>query len=678
MSESATSTASWRQARPLWQQPAVAAGLLVLLAALILYGVTLDDGLRLEELQGGDLITHQYAQVQARPSNAPGYPLYTMGGWLWFRLGRLLLGRAANPIPILSSYSTFWALVALALLYLLCLDVTEGHWPVAALCTAFYAVTYFFWYYAVTTEQYTSAVAQTLAMLWLAFRWEKGAEGRVPSSAIGASEPASRSGEGYLLLLALLTGIGLAHMVTVLLIVPPLVWFVLSRRPDLLRKPRLIARCAALTALPLVSYVFVYVRGAQHPEWRGVGEWPSTWAWFWQFVSTQQGREELTWSLSPLWTNEFPSLIWGELTWVVLVVGLVGIRLLGRRRATLLYATLGLYFLFCWVDRLGNWYQVIMPAYPLVVLGLAALAGRIWWIAGGRLGGRLGGFRFRVSGSRVRLVVRGALVVGLLALIAYRFALSYPRADCSQRPEDDGLDPGWAILADGPAPSAAVLGSYEENVSLRYLTDIWGQRPDVIAVGSAEARRLLAEGSRPIYATVNAAPLIWSEISPDVRLSSAGLTLIELHRYPQTAIPTMQHTLARDLGDNLRLLGYDFQPHSSSLIPRPPSPIPRPPSLTLYWQATGAIAHDWSISVRPTRGGQFLYDDEGHLVQFDRQHPVHGLYPTSGWASGEVVRDDYPLSLPPGLQADGITIIVYRAITEGFENLAQIELPWLP
>ena len=82
--------------------------------------------------------------------------------------------------------------------------------------------------------------------------------------------------------------------------------------------------------------------------------------------------------------------------------------------------------------------------------------------------------------------------------------------------------------------------------------------------------------------------------------------------------------------------------------------------------------------MRPTRGGQFLYDDEGHPVQFDRQHPVHGLYPTSGWASGEVVRDDYPLSLPPGLQADGITIIVYRAITEGFENLAQIELPWLP
>jgi len=646
---------SRRVLRPFWRRPATLAGLSVLLAALILYLATLDDGLRLEELQGGDLITHQYAQVQARPSNAPGYPLYTMGGWLWFRLGRLLLGREANPIPVLSSYSTFWALMALALLYLLCLEVTEGHWLLAALCTAFYAVTYFFWYYAVTTEQYTSAVAQTLAMVWLAFRWE-----RVLSSGYRVPSSESPLGERHLLLLALLTGIGLAHMVTVLLIVPPLAWFIFSRRPELLRRPRFLARCGVLAGLPLLSYAFVYVRGAQHPEWRGAGDWPNTWSWFWQFVSTQQGREELTWSLHPLWTAEFPSLIWGELTWVVLLSGLAGISLLGRRRATMLYATLGLYLVFCWIDRLGNWYQVIMPAYPLVILGMTAVTNRIW---------KVKSFGFQVSSSRVRLAMRAALLIGLLALIAYRFALSYPRADCSHRPEDDGLEPGWAILADEPGPQAAVLGDYGENVSLRYLTDIWEQRPDVTAVSSAEARRLLAEGRRPIYVTVNAAPLIWREVSPDVRLSSAGLTLIELRLEPQMAIPTMQHARTRDLGDNLRLLGYDLHARPSSLIPRPPY-------LTLYWQASGPIAHDWAISVRPTHDGQFLYDRDGRLIQFDHRHPVHGLYPTSRWVSGEIVRDDYPLALPPGLQADGITVIVYRATAGGFENLGQIELLW--
>ena len=74
----------------------VAAGLLVI-AATALYLFTLDNGLRPDELTGGDLITHQYAQVEARPSNAPGYPLYTMGGWLWFRVGTLLL---AGPVPV--------------------------------------------------------------------------------------------------------------------------------------------------------------------------------------------------------------------------------------------------------------------------------------------------------------------------------------------------------------------------------------------------------------------------------------------------------------------------------------------------------------------------------------------------------------------------------------------------
>jgi hypothetical protein len=96
----------------------------VLIVFILLYFFTLDTGLRPAELEGGDLITHQYAQVQGRPGNAPGYPLYTMGGWLWFRLGRLLLGPDHNPIPILAGYSTLWALLALWLLYRLILEVT--------------------------------------------------------------------------------------------------------------------------------------------------------------------------------------------------------------------------------------------------------------------------------------------------------------------------------------------------------------------------------------------------------------------------------------------------------------------------------------------------------------------------------------------------------------------------
>ena len=80
--------------------------------------------------------------------------------------------------------------------------------------------------------------------------------------------------------------------------------------------------------LPLLSYAFVYIRGAQHPEWRGAGQWPSTWSWFVDFISTRQGRGELTWSLKPLWTSQYPSLVGHELTWIVLTGGLIGLLLM--------------------------------------------------------------------------------------------------------------------------------------------------------------------------------------------------------------------------------------------------------------------------------------------------------------------------------------------------------------
>src|SRR6185295_20137901 len=130
-----------------------------------------------------------------------GYPLYTMGGWLWFRLGRAMLSWTFNPIQILSLYSTGWSLTALLVLYLILLQVTLRQWLIALLLTAFYATTFFFWYYSVTTEQYTSAVFQTLLLIWLAFRWDE------------------QPRDSTLLWLAFLSGTMLANMVTTLFIV---------------------------------------------------------------------------------------------------------------------------------------------------------------------------------------------------------------------------------------------------------------------------------------------------------------------------------------------------------------------------------------------------------------------------------------------------------------------------
>jgi hypothetical protein len=613
-----------------------AAGLILVLVFAALYLYTLDDGLRLGELQGGDLITHQYAQVQARFSNAPGYPLYTMGGWLWFHTGRLLFGPAHNPIPILSSYSTLWALIALALLYALCLLVTTdeeapaGNWPLALVVTAFFGLTYFFWYYAVTTEQYTSSVAWTLAAVLLAFRWERARYERAGSR--------RSHHDGYLLGLALLMGVGLSHQITVLAILPPLLWFVLSHEPGLLRRGRLVAAAVLLALLPLLSYAFVFMRGAQHPEWRGAGQWASTWEWFLSFISTRQGRSELTWSLSPFFTAEFPSLTWGEMTWPGLLAGFAGLAAAGRRRAIMLYATIAIYLVFCWVDRLGNWYQVIMPVYALLAVGLAA------------------GAHWLVRRARRRSVSAGVLIL-LVALAAYRGVISYPKADQSGNADDDALRPGRAILADNPPPGAAILATQDEAASLNYLTEIWGQRPDLRPIDSQAAKNLLPH--EPIAATRTALPIIGVEVDPSAHYTALGPNLAWVRTSPSTETPANLLPWTNTFGDQLQLLGgrVDTNALGQSVV-------------TLAWQALRAPDRDWSVSVRLSRAGE-------EISQQDRTNPVNGAYPTTRWTAGEVVSDAYGFDLPDGVAPDQLTVILYRRDDSGaFVNLDVARFPF--
>ncbi len=498
----------------------------------------------------------------------------------------------------------------------------------ALLSSAFYAVTYFFWYYAVTTEQYTSSVAWTLAVVYLAFLWQRTRR------------------DGYLFGLALLIGVGLAHQLTVLLIVPPLLWFVLGLEPALLRRPKLLALCAGLVALPLLSYAFVYLSGARHPEWRGMGEWESTASWFFSFVSTAQGRGELTWSLRPFLTAEFPALIPREMTWPGLIGGFAGLALLGRRRAIFLYATLAFYLLFAWIDRLGNWYQVIMPCYALLALGLGRLATWAFSAARGRAG-------------------RALVLAALTALVIYRGVTSYSEADSSNRADDTGLNPGWAILADQPPEGTAVLGTLPESLALDYLTHIRGARPDLYTVTAPEAQKVLGAGTPLLAATEAALPLVPVEVDPEAHFSALGRTLAGVSALPNTRLlwdSGAGRALAweHDFGAELRLSGAR----------RVQNPATGEMVLLLAWEAMHP-AQDWAVSVRLTQG-------DAEIAQVDSLHPVMGAYPTLRWTPGEVVGDAYAFPAEVAAGADGARVILYRQLGDGtFENLdvADFKLP---
>ncbi len=645
------------------------AGGFVLFAAALLYLLTLDNGLRPDELVGGDLITHQYAQVEARPSNAPGYPLYIMGGWLWFHLARTGLGGLLNPVEILSLYSTLWGLASLLVLYLILLRVTHGQWFIALPLTAFYATTFFFWYYSVTTEQYTSAIFQTLLIVWLVFKWD------------------DHPRHSILLWLAFISGTMLANMVTTLFILPPLLWFIFFRREvtgdrrgfilsSYLKRPKFILQAVGLACLPLLSYVYVYIRGAQHPEWRGVGQWATTWEWFVQFLTIQQGRDELApgLTLQNPFTAEFPALMWQELTWPIFFGGLLGLVFLGRRRAIFLYATLLIYFIFCWGYRFGNWFQVIIPAYPIIIVGFATLALWVRHSLFATLALRVRHSPFAYSphwsyGFAIPLF----LTLLLMGLLIYRFTASLPRANQQNRPGDTGLDSGWTILADAPIQPAVISGDFAEQVALQYLSVVWEAAPRIYPTDAGDLTLPpgLEEKNLRVYISRRALAAVPEVVQVErIHPQAWGEQLIALWPTPRTELPAEAIPLNINFGHKLALVGWEQTQAGHPLPETVAQRLTRANwQIALYWQAITPLTEDYTISVRPLAGGQLITVDGEAVIQ-DHQ-PVWGVYPTRRWEPGEIVRDAYALSLPSEVTPEAVQVIVYKTTETGFENLAE-------
>lgn len=83
--------------------------------------------------------------------------------------------------------------------------------------------------------------------------------------------------------------------------------------------------------------------------------------------------------------------------------------------------------------------------------------------------------------------------------------------------------------------------------------------------------------------------------------------------------------------DNIFLRGVDAHTTDEGLV-----------QVVLHWQATGVIAHDYTVFIH-------LLDAQGHLVAQQDNMPLRGHYPTSLWSPEEMVIDTYWLHLPPGM-----------------------------
>ncbi|MEA3459478.1 MAG: hypothetical protein U9R11_02185, partial [Chloroflexota bacterium] len=112
----------------------------------------------------------------------------------------------------------------------------------------------------------------------------------------------------------------------------------------------------------------------------------------------------------------------------------------------------------------------------------------------------------------------------------------------------------------------------------------------------------------------------------DVLLERVTMTKDQLGDLP----PKIPHTLDVPLNGKLELMGYDV----TSTKLRQGGEL----GLTLWWRATSEMARDHKCEVR-------LVDGEGNTA-FALERPLVADYPTSRWASGEVNRAVYHLTLP--------------------------------
>ena len=100
---------------------------------------------------------------------------------------------------------------------------------------------------------------------------------------------------------------------------------------------------------------------------------------------------------------------------------------------------------------------------------------------------------------------------------------------------------------------------------------------------------------------------------------------------PEINEATVEHWLPTQVGNDLRFLGYAYEPK----VVEPGGSV----TLILYWEASQPTAADYTVFTH-------LIDEQGELVAQRDSQPQGGIYPTYLWDSGERIQDSYELFVP--------------------------------
>jgi len=134
---------------------------------------------------------------------------------------------------------------------------------------------------------------------------------------------------------------------------------------------------------------------------------------------------------------------------------------------------------------------------------------------------------------------------------------------------------------------------------------------------------------------------------------------VEVPRREPPTVSTLDivHPLEVNLGGKVRLLGYNIQSGF-----RPGDNI----NLTLFWQCLEKMDKDYTVFTH-------LTDAQGRLWGQKDNPPVDGFYPTTGWETGEIVRDQYDIPISPDAPTGEYQIEVGMYLAETGERLPVVD-----
>jgi hypothetical protein len=630
--------------------------------ALVLYTTTLAP-----TVLAADAGEFQFVAWLPGIAHPTGYPFYVLLGYFWTHL--LPIGEVAWRMNLLSAAC---AALAVGVTYGVARQMIDATWPhtpaaarmmAAAVSATTFAVTHTFWSQALVAEVYALQALLVATIFWLALRFGDQA---------GPPSPARWSGK----LLAFTFGLGLAHHVTTILLLPGLALYLWVSRPRQRRKAgsrRAIAKrlvsYGVFFAAPLLFYLYIplvapatpYTRLEVHRH-QPLILYENSLQGFVRHVSGAVFAGQL--QPTALTIDRF-TLAWHLLRRQVGLVGvflaLFGLIALWRQRKIDLLLLTGVTFLtfvvFNSIYLIGDVFVLFIPAWLIVCLwlgvGCLALAKGL---AQAYLRQKINLNQFVVfERLRDRLGWRAYRLV-IIGLVSFFFALpltlvTLRTAEISQR-NNTTASRRWQEILSEPIPPAAILLSNDRNeiMPMWYYQFVDGRRPDLLglfplivpAPDYADVGRVLDQAlasGRPVYFIKSMEGLkLKVDVTPEGSLFRATAYAASPDNPLHVTLPAVTVGLpaGRTVQESIDLLGYDVTP--ASVMPGDEVTV------TLYWQTTRDLAIDYTSFVH------LISDGDSRIAQNDHQ-PGAVFYPSSLWQTGELLRDEHKLAIPVDVPA---------------------------